>query len=232
MSVTIRETALVLRTCKADLTSYGGFQWPSEVGAVVEAEDFNTHKVCGYGLHGWLHGKGDPSASGSIGDADAKWLVVEVLRSEIVELCGKIKFPRCTVRHIGDRLSATTFLLNNEPAAVGSEVIGAFVTAGYAGTATAGYAGTATAGNRGTATAGNRGTATAGNRGTATAGDDGTATAGYAGTATAGKKGELRIRYWDSEARRYRTAIAYVGEGAIEPNVAYKLDKNHNFVRA
>ncbi|WP_454862501.1 DUF7666 domain-containing protein [Paraburkholderia fungorum] len=105
-------------------------------------------------------------------------------------------------------------------------------TAGDSGTATAGYRGTATAGDRGTATAGDSGTATAGYRGTATAGDSGTATAGYRGTATAGDSGEIRIRWWDEANDRYRTVIGYVGEDGIEPNVAYRLDDNHKFIRA
>jgi hypothetical protein len=105
-------------------------------------------------------------------------------------------------------------------------------TAGYRGTATAGYRGTATAGYSGTATAGYRGTATAGYRGTATAGYRGTATAGDSGTATAGDSGELRIRWYDYRADRYRLAVAYVGEDGIEPNVPYRLDAEHKFVRA
>jgi hypothetical protein len=105
-------------------------------------------------------------------------------------------------------------------------------TAGYRGTATAGDSGTATAGALGTATAGYRGTATAGALGTATAGYRGTATAGYSGTATAGYSGEIRVRYWDAKAERYRTVIGYVGEGGIEANVAYRLDDEHRLVKA
>jgi hypothetical protein len=103
-------------------------------------------------------------------------------------------------------------------------------TAGDSGTATAGDSGTATAGDSGTATAGYRGTATAGDSGTATAGDRGTATAGDSGTAKAGDRGEIRIRYWDSKADRYRTAIAYVGED-VEADVAYRLDDDHKFIK-
>lgn len=58
----------------------------------------------------------------------------------------------------------------------------------------------------------------------------GTATAGSLGTATAGDRGELRIRWYDTKADRYRTEIAYVGENGIKPNVAYRLDDKHQFV--
>ncbi len=290
------ETALVLRTCSADLTSHGGFQWPDKIGAVVEAPDWKKDNKCGHGLHGWLFGQGDHGCSSTVGDADAKWLVVEVVIADLIALGGKVKFPRCTIRHIGEKASATQFLIANEPRAAGVAVIGATLqagdkelcqvgaygtatagyrgtatagnwgtatagdegtatagyrgtaTAGYRGTATAGDEGTATAGDRGTATAGDEGTATAGDRGTATAGDRGTATAGYRGTATAGyrgtatagdegtatagEKGEIRIRYWDEKANRYRTVIGYIGEDGLEPNVPYKLNAGHKFARS
>ncbi|EPW1765506.1 hypothetical protein ACWEWS_002839 [Pseudomonas aeruginosa] len=283
-----QETALVLRTCSADLTSHGGFQWPDKIGAVVEAPDWKKDNKCGHGLHGWLFGQGDHGCSSTVGGADAKWLVVEVGLSDLIALGGKVKFPRCTIRHIGDRASATQFLIANEPRAAGVAVIGATLqagdkelcqvgaygtaTAGYKGTATAGYNGTATAGDEGTATAGDEGTATAGyngtatagrwgtatagdegtatagyngtatagrwgtatagDEGTATAGDKGTATAGYKGTATAGEKGEIRIRYWDEKADRYRTVIGYIGEDGLEPNVPYRLNADHKFARS
>ncbi|MBX5689031.1 hypothetical protein ISD91_27455 [Pseudomonas aeruginosa] len=291
-----QETAFVLRTCSADLTSHGGFQWPDRIGAVVEASDWKKDNKCGHGLHGWLFGQGDHDCSSTVGDADAKWLVVEVVIADLIALGGKVKFPRCTIRHIGEKASATKFLIANEPRAAGVAVIGATLqagdkelcqvgaygtatagdrgtatagdrgtatagdrgtatagnwgtatagnegtatagnegtaTAGNWGTATAGYRGTATAGNEGTATAGYRGTATAGNEGTATAGYRGTATAGYRGTATAGEKGEIRIRYWDEKADRYRTVIGYIGEDGLEPNVPYKLNAGHKFARS
>ncbi len=196
-------TALILRTCSADLTSHGGFQWPDKIGAVVEAPDWKKDNKCGHGLHGWLFGQGDHDCSSTVGDADAKWLVVEVGLSDLIALGGKVKFPRCTVRHIGDKASATQFLIANEPRAAGVAVIGATLQAGDKelcqvgayGTATAGDWGTATAGNEGTATAGNEGTATAGYKGTATAGNEGTATAGYKGTATAGDWGTATAGY-------------------------------------
>ncbi|WP_161971455.1 hypothetical protein [Pseudomonas aeruginosa] len=315
-----QETALVLRTCSADLTSHDGFQWPDKIGAVVEAPDWKKDNKCGHGLHGWLFGQGDHGCSSTVGDADAKWLVVEVGLSDLIALGGKVKFPRCTIRHIGDRASATQFLIANEPRAAGVAVIGATLqagdkelcqvgaygtatagdegtatagrwgtatagykgtatagdegtatagrwgtatagykgtatagdegtatagdkgtatagykgtaTAGYKGTATAGYKGTATAGDEGTATAGRWGTATAGDWGTATAGDEGTATAGDWGAATAGEKGEIRIRYWDEKADRYRTVIGYIGEDGLEPNVPYRLNADHKFARS
>jgi hypothetical protein len=238
-------TSLVLRTCRADLTSSNSFQWPG-VGEEASAPDWRKDANCGHGLHGWLYGQGDHDCSSFL-DADSKWLVVEVVSDEIVMLGDKCKFPRGTVRFVGDRVDATNYLLAHEPRAAACSVIGAnrtvgdklsvdvgalgFATAGYSGTATAGYSGTATAGDSGTATAGDSGTATAGSRGTATAGYSGTATAGSHGTATAGSRGTLILKWWDDKQSRYRTVIAEVGENGIEANVPYKLNAAHQFVK-
>jgi hypothetical protein len=256
------ETSLVLRTCRADMTSTNGFTWP-DVGGEAVCPDWIADQECGNGLHGWLYGQGDVCCSSFLDD-DSKWLVVEVPTASIVMLGGKCKFPRGVVRFAGERKAATDYLIANEPRAASVAVIGAMLTvgdkqavtvgalgtatagysgtatAGHSGTATAGHSGTATAGDRGTATAGEGGTATAGYRGTATAGEGGTATAGYRGTATAGEggtatagdRGTIVIRWYDTENARYRTVVGYVGEDGIEANVAYKLDNNQKLVKA
>ena len=196
------------------MTSRGGFVWPG-VGETVRAPDWLPTEDCGNGLHGWLYGQGDHSCSSYLDDT-AVWLVLEVVSDTIVMLGGKCKFPECVVRFVGDRNSATQFLRENEPRAREVAVIGASMHAG----------------DRESAVVGALGTATAGNRGTATAGDGGTATAGDDGTATAGNRGTICLRWWDASAERYRTEVAYVGEGGIEANVAYRLSADHKFVRA
>ena len=220
-------TVLVLRCCDKDGRSHGGFQWPES--GPVECADWSALAVCGQGLHGWLWGEGDVSCSSIHGDPESRWYVVEVSAADVVDLGGKVKFPRGVVAFSGARVEAVAYLAARSPA--GNRTIYGTATAGDAGTATAGYAGTATAGVRGTATAGVRGTATAGVRGTATAGDAGTATAGDAGTATAGDAGTIAIRYYDPKRDKYRVAIAEVGENGIEPNTAYVLDADHRFVK-
>jgi hypothetical protein len=199
--------ALFLRTVNAVGRAYGGFQWPMEANAVVTAPDWEQTAECGAGLHGLLNGEGD---SGYLSwSDDAVWQVVEA--GESIDLGGKHKFRTCILRAVSDRKSVTDWLIAQRHGAV---VHGA----------------TATAGNGGTATAGYRGTATAGNGGTATAGDCGTATAGYRGTAMAGNYGEIRIRWHDGV--RYRLAVGYVGEGGIEPDVAYRCDDSGKLVAA
>jgi hypothetical protein len=178
---------LVLRTCLADMRSpssdANGFIWPRS--GPVECNDWQPTKTCGNGLHGVLWGEGD-GGSPWVWDDTGVWLIVEVDASDVIELGGKVKFPRGVVVFSGPRLEATTMLGRLAP---GRAIVGVTATAGDRGTATAGYRGTATAGDSGTATAGDRGTATAGDSGTATAGYGGTATAGDRGTATAGDSG-------------------------------------------
>ncbi|MFJ1253401.1 hypothetical protein ACGLHR_11690, partial [Cupriavidus sp. CuC1] len=199
-----KQTSLVLRVCRHNMTSRGGFAWP-EVGGEVAAPDWKANSECGNGLHGWLYGQGDHSCVNYWQEENSKWLVLEVPSADIVMLGGKCKFPRATVRFVGTKSEAADYILAHEPRAANVDVIGAVrlvgdklnvlvgslgtATAGEGGTATAGKGGTATAGNYGTATAGEGGTATAGNYGTATAGEGGTATAGEGGTATAGNYG-------------------------------------------
>jgi hypothetical protein len=193
---------LCLRTCDAQRRGHGGFQWPES--GPVEAPDWSPAPCCGKGLHGLLWGEGEASQLSDF--EDAVWLVVAVDAADIVDLGGKVKFPRGEVVYCGDRDGATAYIIANGGA--GKACAYARVTAGDGGAATAGY--------RGTATAGYKGTATAGDRGTATAGDEGT----------------LCIRWWDSDACRYRTAVGYVGEDGIEPNVPYRVEGRGVLVRA
>ena len=224
------------------MSAYNGFKW-KESGE-VSAPDWQPEPRCGHGLHGLLWGCGD---GGLLGNAlDAKWLVVEVEAASIVELDGKVKFPKGEVIFCGDRKGATELISGRAPKA-NLPIVWLSITAGDRGTATAGDRGTATAGYRGTATAGDRGTATArdggtatagsygtataGSYGTATAGDRGTATAGDRGTATAGDGGTLQIKRYDPVAERHRIVTGYVGEDGIEANVPYTLDQNGKLVR-
>ena len=204
--------ALVLRTCKADMSSNAeeanGFKWPK--AGPVACDDWEPTPKCGHGLHGLLWGEG---AGGLLNwDADAVWLVVEIDPATSVDLDGKIKFPRGVVVHCGTRETAPKFI--SEHGGAGRAIV--------RGTATAGYSGTATAGNRGTATAGYSGTATAGDSGTATAGDR--------GTAKTGEIGIIVCRWLDVSHERYRLAVGYVGEDGIKANTFYRADDNGKLV--
>jgi len=186
----------IMRCCRPDMTSTNGFVWPES--GPVECPDWNPRAVCGSGLHGWLWGEGNLTASGDVWRMpDAKWLVVRVAEPDVVDLDGKVKFRAGDVVFCGTAQAAAVRIC--ELGASGGVHFGT-ATAGDAGTATAGYAGTATAGDAGTATAGTR------------------------GTATAGYDGIVAITWYDSAQGRYQLARGLVGENGIEPNVPYVVE--------
>jgi hypothetical protein len=171
--------ALYLRTVDGLDQSHQGFQWPTEVGALIEAPDWNPAPYCGGGLHGLLWGEGDGDLL--YNSDDAIWQVVEA--HESIDLDGKHKFRSCVLRYRGDREGAIAYLVAN--GGDGKAIAYHAATAGDHGIATVGDWGSAIAGDGGTATAGDNGTAVAGIGGTAIAGTDSTAVADYGGTATA-----------------------------------------------
>jgi hypothetical protein len=177
----------ILKTVNADMTAYNGFVWPES--GIVTCPDWSPSKTCGNGLHGLLDGYGNSSFLNK--SPDAKWLVLEVERSLVVEIDDeKVKVPSANVIYCGDREGAFE-LLTEEPCRHASQKYASGVSKRISGTASAtGDRGAASAtGDRGAASAtGDRGAASAtGDRGTASAtGDSGTASAtGYSGTASA-----------------------------------------------
>jgi hypothetical protein len=127
--------ALMLRTCNADGTSYGGFRWPRS--GPVTCSDWNPEAKCGNGLHGLLWGEGDGSALNW--SEDAAWLVVRIIQAEAVEIGQKIKVPSGVVEFFGAAHEAVVLIQSHAPA--GTVVVGGTATAGDWGTATAGYGG-------------------------------------------------------------------------------------------
>ena len=249
------ETALVLRTCAPDGSSRGGFVWP-ELGPVECAPPgldplahWDPHPECGNGLHGALWGEGD---SGLLDwSPNARWLVVRVLAADIVDLGGKVKFPRGWVEHCGDRQSATRYLVKHGGA--GRAVIGvtltggnrstltggnrstltggddSTLTGGYDSTLNGGDGSTLTGGNRSTLTGGDGSTLTGGDGSTLTGGNRSTLTGGDDSTLTGGDGSTLTGWWWDGQRRRF--AVAYVGEeDGIEAGVPYRV-KQGRFVR-
>jgi hypothetical protein len=236
---------LVLRTCTAEMGGTHqlakGFVWP-ESGPVA-CSDWNPEPICGYGLHGLLWGCGDGSLL-AFNNATAKWLVVEVLASEIVLLEGgsKVKFPRGEVVFCGDRKGATDFIYSLKPGAVAGvstivadqqSALGGYastVTGGDASTVTGGYASTVTGGARSKVTGGARSKVTGGDASTVTGGYASTVTGGYASTVTGGDDSTLCLRHWDG--KRWRLLIGYVGESGIEPGKPYKVNAQGEIVPA
>lgn len=54
----------------------------------------------------------------------------------------------------------------------------------------------------------------------------------FSGAVAAGEFGELRLTYWDSPSKRYRTAVGYIGEDGLLADTFYTLDSSHQFVPA
>ena len=133
---------LVLRTCKADMTSHGGFTWPES--GPVECPDWDATPECGNGLHGLLWGEGDGSLLWW--DDTARWLVLEVDRECTVSLLGgKVKFPRAIVVFVGSRFDATSYLIAH--GGQGRAVVGATVSGGYSATVSGGSHATVSGGS-------------------------------------------------------------------------------------
>jgi hypothetical protein len=188
-----------------------------------------------------LHGCGDDGLLSK--NPNAKWFVVKVLKGTCIDLIGKVKFPKGTVVYAGTREEAVKIIAEaypGEPVVFAnrhSEDDGVSIS-GYQGTSTSGNYGTSTSGILGKSTSGICGTSisgicgksTSGNYGTSTSGDHGTSISGELGASTSGYGGTLIIKWYDGS--RYRTAVAYVGENGIEPNVAYKLDVKGKFIKA
>ncbi|GAB5100525.1 DUF7666 domain-containing protein [Caballeronia sp. HLA56] len=210
------DTALLLRTCREDMSSSNGFVWP-DVGETAQALDWAPTRRCGEGLHGWLYGHGNYYArSDHHGhwplDSTTKWLVVEAQTDGIIVLDGKCKFSRGEVVFVGGMKEATDFIIAHEPRALSGPVIGAHVTVGQGLTATVGALGSATTGDYGVAAAGDFGSACAGDYGSAVAGMSGTATVGFKGSATAGDYAHATGGEF-SEARVGDFGRATVGDG-------------------
>jgi hypothetical protein len=65
----------------------------------------------------------------------------------------------------------------------------------------------------------------------AASGDDSVCmSAGVGATARSGDCGAIALAYHDGT--RYRIAVAYVGEGGIEPHVNYRVTNSGEFIRA
>jgi hypothetical protein len=126
---------LILRCCQKDGTSHNGFKWPLQVGATVEAPDWDSEPKCGGGLHGWPWGL-------SMGDGkepqwDGAWIVFGADPSQIVDLGGKCKTKRGTVRFVGTWDAAVHFILAGQMAWVHQASSGAASATGYRGAASA-----------------------------------------------------------------------------------------------
>jgi hypothetical protein len=134
--------SLILRTCKSDYTSHGGFQWPKR--GEVSCPDWNPKPVCGGGLHGLLWGEGNAELLNW--DSDAVWQVVRVPTADIIKIDSeKVKFPGGAVLYSGTQEGATSYIY--EHGGNDKRVVGLIFTGGDYSTFTGGYRSTFTGGD-------------------------------------------------------------------------------------
>jgi len=191
---------LVLRACRADGTSYNGFVWPTS--GPVEAPDWQPTKECGNGLHGLLWGVGDYSLVPR--EIGSRYLVVEVEAADLIDLGGKVKFPRGVVVFTSlNWWEASIYVKERRPAGTAEKI--ATGDSGHAA-ATGNYGHAAATGDSGHAAA---------------TGDSGHAAAlSYNGKAKAGTNGAVVLAWWDG--KRGRFLVGYVGEDGIEADTWYR----------
>ena len=219
---------IIIRSCRKDMTSYGGFVWPES--GPVEATDWDPTPQCIGGLHGLQPGDNDPGTWYE----DGKYLALEVESTSIVEIDGKCKFPRAKVLYVADDMCdlSTWLAAHGDP---GPWYRGRSVS-GYCGRSVSGYCGRSESGNYGRSESGDCGHSVSGycsrsesgKYGRSESGDYGHSVSGYRGHSVSGEKGIIEISWWDGTRRRI--AIGYIGEDGLEPNVAYKLGAEGRFV--
>lgn len=199
--------AWALRRTDAKGRSYGNFQWPLELGAIVTAPDWSPTPKCGGGLHGLPDGLGD---YGLLGYGHGRiWWVVGFIRAEAVDLDDKVKFPRCRVEYFGPMAGAMNL--------ISQHCIKRMLELAKGNTAT-GYSGHAAAtGDRGHA-------AVAGRNAVAAA-------VGYAATACAAEGGAICLAAYDGDFNLVSVRAALVGQEGIEPGVTYRLTVDGRFER-
>ena len=233
-----KDKVLVLRTTYKDNTSHNSFKWPTS--GYVEAPDFVKNRNCGNGLHGWLWGEGYHTLSLHIFNSQPKWLVVEVNKTDIIDLDGKVKFPYGNVIYCGNKVGATELIAKFAPidtCVIGRKVIKKDPLPIYKDKCIVGSLGEVSVTKNGTAIAGADGKAStefgiaiAGHIGTAIAGNRGIAIAGTDGIASAGNDGIIIISYYETCHFYPKRLVGHIGKDGLLPNVKYCVH-NEKFVK-
>ena len=239
-------TALILRSCKADMSSHGGFVWPKS--GPVEAPDWNPEPVCGRGLHGLLWGEGNWGLLCS--DFDAQWLVVEVddAPENLVKIDDqKVKFHRGNVVYAGEMsLAVTKVLCSGEAFQRAIREAGDNSSSGHSSTAASSgdYSKAASSGDCSKAASSGHSSKAASSGDSskaASSGDSSTAAArgektiamvaGIGGKAMAGKNGCFALAYLNKKDVP-RIAVGYVGQKGIKADTWYEVANSTGKLRA
>jgi len=147
---------LFLKSLPANLRAHEGFEWPDQVGAIVQSETWDPYPACGGGLHGLRNGDGDISLL--CDKRDAVWIAFESVdehgnpsdtETAIIDWA-KAKCHRAVIRAIGTLNEATDWLVRHGC----TRVVYANHSVGDHQLATVGVCGTATSSNEGIAIGG------------------------------------------------------------------------------
>ena len=241
-----REVMLVKCVGK-DGTSYNGFRWPLEIGATVEAPDWDAKAECGHGLHGWPWGLhiGD----GKDPDWSSTWIIFGALPAEVIDLGGKCKAKQCVIRHVGTWQSATAFVLAGQMALVASASTGTSATGDRSASLATGdrSASSATGYRSASSATGDRSASSATGESSASSatGDSSASSAtgdsspavvtGIYGKAQAGKFGCIALAWWNVKDQRSEMRCAEIGigdgsDGKLKAGTWYTLDAFGAFV--
>ncbi len=230
--------------------SYGGFQWPKDVGSIIVCPDWEAKPSCGNGLHGWPWGIGLGNGKEPV-FTDAMWQVVSALPEDIIQVENgpKVKAREVRLEYVGSWWAAFALIEKGRDAWTRTSARGAASNSGYGGAASnSGYGGAASnSGSRGAASnSGSRGAASNSGYGGAavsTGGDSksetthiGTiaAVTGLGGKARASKFGCIALAWKNIKEDRIEMRCATVGKkkGDLLPDVWYELDDAGKFKKA
>jgi hypothetical protein len=228
----------ILRSCKEDMSSYGGFKWPK--AGPVEAPNWEPGVAkCGNGLHGLLWGKGTKQYC----PKTENWIVAAVNEADCVWVDEeKVVFPRAWVEFCGPWYDALFFLLKKAEEAghkFDSQSSGYWSQSASRGywsqSASSGYWSQSASSGYGSQSASHGDWSQSASSGywsqSASRGDWSVAFAmGNNCKAKSSENGTV-ILTW-REGRRTRIVVGYVGENGIKPDTWYRLNDKHQLVEA
>jgi hypothetical protein len=245
---------LVVRCLSLDGKSYGGFQNPLEVGALLKSpETWDVawgpqpdewrgggirDQKCGGGIHGWPWAIGLGDGKGP--DWRGLWQVYGVKPDDVI---GDVEGVKCKfvgdgiLRYSGDWHGASMFVLkgqmawafhNSQGSASNSGDSGSASNSGYSGSASnSGYSGSASnSGYRGSASnSGDSGSAETTFAGT------GAMVTGVYGRAKAAEFGCISLAWWNEKKQRVemRTALTGSGKDSLKADIWYELNARGQF---
>jgi len=211
----------VMKSVNKDMSSSHNPEFKYPESGIVEAEDWMDTLECGNGLHGFLWGEGD----GELADysSASRWLLIRVNPLDgLVQMKDKCKFRRGEVMMVGDYHQIASEMCKHLPNNRPYRVIGVVITKNDDSVIVGGY--------KSILEGGDCSTVTGGHDSTVKGGDCSTVKGGDRSTVTGGSNSIIILEYWNGQ--DWKKKAGTIGENGLEPNVPYKLNDKHEFVRA